>query len=67
MERREFITFLGGAARIAARGAGATTARPNDWISPCFAKPEPRGGIPQGFERNGLRRPPEPRNYMETT
>jgi hypothetical protein len=53
---------------LAARGAGAVAARPNDWVSLCgFAKREPRGGIPQGFERNGLRRPPEPRNYMETT
>ena len=30
--RREFITLLGGAARVAARGAGAAASHASDWI-----------------------------------
>ena len=33
MRRREFITLLGGAARVAARGAGAAAGDAGDWIS----------------------------------
>ena len=33
MKRREFITLLGGAAAVAARGAGAAGGDAGDWAS----------------------------------
>ena len=33
-QRREFITLVGGAAGVAARGAGAAAGDAGDWISP---------------------------------
>ena len=35
LRRREFITLLGGAARVAARGAGAAVGDAGDRVSQC--------------------------------
>ena len=40
MQRREFITLLGGAAALAARGACAAAGDAGDWISQMPHRPE---------------------------
>ena len=67
MKRREFITLLGGAAALAARGARAAAGDAGDRVSPRrFARAEraSRGGVPPGPERNRLCRGPERRDRI---
>ena len=52
IQRREFITLLGGAAAVAARGARAAAGDAGDWV-PERASPRPMG-IEAGAFRTGL-------------
>ena len=68
MMRREFITLLGGAARVAAGGAGAAAGDAGDRVSrQHIARQMPRivvTRIPPGLERNRLRRRPQRRDRI---